>query len=1224
MRDTAKQISRAPRAALAKAALSAAALTVLALLALAPAASADYEQVPEHFGVSGEAEQLKKSQAMAINVDGAGGVQAGSIYVVGINNRVVRYSPGSEGEAPAFREAWGWGIGDGAEEFQRCGPAYAAEPRPAGAFASCRPAPTSGQGGNGGEQIGHFSGLVGVAVNRASGEVYVLNARSPNYREHHLIEVFSPTGEPVGEGFGDSANPSSTPPESIEESPEKLHKQGISYQNGIAVDEAGVVYVIDQDFPFVQGIPQRRIMSFEPESPGDYEHYVYAGRAKDIDTGPEESAHRISLVGSNRLVAASGKQIREYPTGGGSTPLCEREVTGGEAVGMAANPDSGEVFFFVEGRISRLRRLGPCDEASGKFEELQAPVVPEPTSNELLALAVNPSLAWGPLRPAGVLYAADTEEHSGTPVQRGIGDVFAPVVEHLFPVIESESVVATNSSSTTLQARIDPRNQTTEYSFQYLTQAQYEANPPADRFAGAAETPVPRVTLDSTHIATAPLTGLSPETAYRFRAIARNRCNGPEEAPCEASGEAASFATYPIAAPGLPDGRAYELVSPAQKQGGEVFPAHPAVSSCPTECKPPGIASYTVFPMQSAPNGDAVSYMGFPFSPEQGAATFNSYISRRSSAGWQTTAMSPRRLSNTGTAAYSRSLGEGLIADGSNRLSDEAPSGYPNLYLQDAGSPAALRPLLSEALFEALAPSGRPYREAGSRKLEYAGHSPDFAAQYFSVNDSLTFAGPYAPEPPDPGFTGKDLYESRAGRLSLVNVLPGNAAVATEASFASASPDTHAVSADGRRVFWEAGGRLYVREDGRRSVEVDDPGHFLTASTDGSQVLLSDGCLYSLQTTECAADLTQEQGGFQGIAGASEDLSKVYFTDTAALAGENERGEEAQAGEDNLYLHESGGGTTFIATLASTDGAGGGEYLNDWATNPGARTAEASPDGRFLAFASTAQLTGYGNVGLCALGSTESTEGTFVDAPCKEVFLYDSASGRLSCPSCNPSGEAPHGNSTLRRIASATPWLPQPRYLTNRGRLFFDSGDRLSVRDTNGRVEDVYEYEPDGVGSCTRAQGCVTLISPGSGEVDSNFLSMGGEGEAEGSDVFFTTRERLVPIDTDELIDLYDARVGGGFASETETTRPECQGEACQPAPNPPAEVTPASAAFQGAGNLQEGAKSTSRCPKGKRKVKSRGKTRCVAKHHKKRHKRHHKRHRRKHSRANADRRAHR
>ena len=180
------------------------------------------------------------------------------------------------------------------------------------------------------------------------------------------------------------------------------------------------------------------------------------------------------------------------------------------------------------------------------------------------------------------------------------------------------------------------------------------------------------------------------------------------------------------------------------------------------------------------------------------------------------------------------------------------------------------------------------------------------------------------------------------------------------------------------------------------------------------------------------------------------------------------------------------------------------------------------------------------------------------------------------------------------------------------------------MRDTNGRVEDVYESEPNGLGSCARAQGCVTLISPGTGSVDSNFLSMGGEGEGEGSNVFFTTREELVPIDSDELLDVYDARVGGGFASETETTRPECQGEACQPSPSPPAETTPASAAFHGAGNLEEAGKSVSRCPKGKRKVKSRGKTRCVAKHHKRhrKHKRHHgKRH---HRRANADRRAHR
>ena len=42
----------------------------------------------------------------------------------------------------------------------------------------------------------------------------------------------------------------------------------------------------------------------------------------------------------------------------------------------------------------------------------------------------------------------------------------------------------------------------------------------------------------------------------------------------------------------------------------------------------------------------------------------------------------------------------------------------------------------------------------------------------------------------------------------------------------------------------------------------------------------------------------------------------------------------------------------------------------------------------------------------------------------------------------------------------------QPRYLSDSGRLFFDSPDALVPRDTNG-LEDVYEYEPEGVGGCT-------------------------------------------------------------------------------------------------------------------------------------------------------------
>jgi hypothetical protein len=724
---------------------------------------------------------------------------------------------------------------------------------------------------------------------------------------------------------------------------------------------------------------------------------------------------------------------------------------------------------------------------------------------------------------------------------------------------------------------------------------------------GAVETPVPAGTVGAGGVVTAPVSGLTPETAYRFRVIATSGCKGAGEPLCETIGQTVSFYTYQTTGAGLPDGRVYELVSPAQKQGGEVFPADDEVRSCLGECKPPGAQVFSVFPMQSTPDGDAVSYMGFPFSSSEGASVFNSYISRRTATGWRTTAMSPRLQENRTKLSYAESLDQGVITtEGSVPLVAGAPAGYSNLYLQDAQNPADPRPLLTEALFKSLSGSGRPYRGAGLLVLQYAGHSPDFAAQLFEANDSLTPSGAYAPQPPDPGSAGKDLYEWREGQLALVNVLPGNTTVATGASFASASPDTNGNADGGRRVFWTAGGHLYMREDNRITREVHDPGSFLTASPDGLEVLLHDGCLYSMTTTSCSADLTQGRGGFLGIAGQSRDLSRIYFIDTAVLPGENEREEEAEPGKPNLYLYETGAGTRFITTLASADGtSGGGTLDDDWAAAPGARTAEASPDGRYLAFGSTAPLTGYDNVGPCHVGGTseDAADLHFIDAPCTEVFLYDSAAGRLTCLSCNPTGEAPLGNSTLRRIygSEGKEWLPQPRYLADQGRLFFDSSDRLSPRDSNGRVEDVYEAEPEGVGSCARVAGCVLLISAGTGSVDSNFLAMDENGE----NVFFTSRDQLVKQDTDNLLDVYDARVGGGFPSEGEAALAGCRGEACQTTTTTTTTTTSPSVApvsgtssFQGAGNVKPAeAKSESkpvvrvqqkaqRCPKGKIKQK--------------------------------------
>ena len=127
-------------------------------------------------------------------------------------------------------------------------------------------------------------------------------------------------------------------------------------------------------------------------------------------------------------------------------------------------------------------------------------------------------------------------------------------------------------------------------------------------------------------------------------------------------------------------------------------------------------------------------------------------------------------------------------------------------------------------------------------------------------------------------------------------------------------------------------------------------------------------------------------------------------------------------------------------------------------------------------------------------------------------------------------------------------------------------------------------------------QGCLFLISTGRG---AGYPALLTDASASGSDVFFFDREGLVGQDTDNLVDLYDARVGGGIAAQNPPAPPPlCEGEACKPAAAPPpSPPSPATPSFQGPGNVTE-----RKCPKGK--VRRHG--RCVRKHH--HHKHNHKR----------------
>ncbi len=270
----------------------------------------------------------------------------------------------------------------------------------------------------------------------------------------------------------------------------------------------------------------------------------------------------------------------------------------------------------------------------------------------------------------------------------------------------------------------------------------------------------------------------------------------------------------------------------------------------------------------------------------------------------------------------------------------------------------------------------------------------------------------------------------------------------------------------------------------------------------------------------------------QGVVATSEGGSHVYFVAHGVLTTTpDSRGQVAQAGADNLYVFERdaeypAGRTAFIAELSQGDEA-------MW--KPGG-SVDLTSDGRFLVFTSADDLT---------------PDDTSTVA---QVFEYDAQTGSLARVSVGQDGYNDNGNTD---IAPASV-VGAGGSVAADGTVFFESTDGLTPQALDhqvigkkyeGSVDDpeskfslvygnnIYEYR----------EGSVYLIS------DGQDVSLNGEGEAgvrllgadeSGEDVLFTTVDQLVPADTDTDIDIYDARVDGGIPAPLVPR--ECSGEGCQ------------------------------------------------------------------------------
>ena len=552
----------------------------------------------------------------------------------------------------------------------------------------------------------------------------------------------------------------------------------------------------------------------------------------------------------------------------------------------------------------------------------------------------------------------------------------------------------------------------------------------------------------------------------------------------------------------LPDCRAYELVSPPEKEGYEVDHELLNVAAPAPTASPDG--NSILWSVERGAFGEVTS---------NGPST--DYLSRRG-ASWSSEGLNPP-LAPSGAAFLTASFIEGLTEDLSQTVSTggveppltpEAPEGSKPLYIRDNAT-ASFR-LLSIGLAPGL----------GETEFKTGAISADGGHVVFQSEFELTGCG---------GPSNEQLcdWNAATGSLGLVGILPGGG-VSTGAVSIAGNDWQRSLSTDGSRVFFKEGGGgecgVCVRINGSSTQLVSETGAFQFASSDGTVAYVTDGGDL-LRWDGGLTNLTGGGGEVKGVLGASADGSRVYFVAGKELAP------GATAGENNLYMWTAGGGFQFITGPVT--------LTSNWSTSDTARTSRVTPDGMHLAFTANNSLTG------------------FPDNGKSQAYLYSAASGALVCASCVVV-EPADGASILGGTAGFLVDHLSRNLSDDGGSLFFVTDEALVPEDSNG-IEDIYEYDA--------ASGAVGLISTGTDPLTAHF----GDASAAGTDALFTTRERLVPLDTDSAVDAYTARVGGGLASQHPAPpAPPCTGKGCRGESSTPSLAGAASTGLVGKGNLSQ------------------------------------------------------
>jgi len=762
----------------------------------------------------------------------------------------------------------------------------------------------------------------------------------------------------------------------------------------------------------------------------------------------------------------------------------------------------------------------------------------------------------------------------------GEDNVFGP------PLITSKVAQPILYHEATLRARLDPSGLQTAYRFEYLTDVAYQHNLEEGEkpFTGAQSTETHTLPASSKETdIEAFLTGLVPDTEYHFRLLVESEAaivGGPEQT-------FRTLALPPVlSCPNealrlennsshLPDCRAYELVTPADTRG-----ASPGAED------PGGLTQFDNWLVNPAGllEGESLAFFLDATLPgTEGNGLLDAFRATRSSVGWRSELFSPSYVQKgDGFKDTQQGVSPDQLYSFWQFGAATPPGAFPpGHYLRTPeGSPEPSPHCAVE-----VEPEGR-FESIGCGSL---GADPKAEGRFIGVEGKhIIFTTAATGEPtipvqlePDapPSPTGALYDRSPGGPTRVVSLPPEGASPATATEFETINPVYQGATEDGSSVVFSVGDSLYLRRDDTETVKIADaPASFAGISNDGKRVFYTDSAnpkaAAGLHVFDAEGPTSTEIASNAKFVDVSADGSRVYYT----------------SGGD-LFVWD--GETHFIAALDPKDLLQGGQVhfpgtsdtesvaLDSWTAScvppagiDGRATcpSRTTPDGKILIFQSHADLT-----------PPYESQGH------SEVYRYDAEDGSLLCVSCDPSGVPATGEADLQTYATFPPAKSTtliPNVTKDGSEVFFQAEAALLPEDANS-VLDVYEWQAQGAGGCTRSAGCLALISSGQDESPSYIYSM----TPNGHDVFFSTGEMLVGSDIRGSPSIYDARADGGFPNPVP---PEpCQGDACQgEGSSPPALSIPANA---GSGNGNAEPEPRPHCAKGRHRVKGR----CVKTHHK-------------------------